>query len=74
MEAGRDSLSLMPRSQGSLNPNADVLLWLQEPDKAKSQTLPRELPDMVEKFHVTTSLANLISTLPEKRQLLVRHA
>jgi len=82
-EAGCDSLSLMPRvkdrrsaalAQDSLNLNADVLLWLREPDKAKSQTLPRELPDVVEILHETTTLANLISKLPEKRRYVMCEA
>jgi len=38
---------------------------LRELDKAKSQTLP---PDVVEMLHETTTLANLISKLPEKRR------
>jgi len=45
-----------------------VLLWLREPDKAKSQTLSWELPDVIEVFHETTTLANLISKRPEKRK------
>jgi len=55
-------------SQDSLNLNADVLLWLRKPDKAKSQTLSRELPDVVEMFYETTILANLTSKLPGKRR------